>query len=93
MAWRTVRLLQTQSGASPRCCRVLRSSDKRSPSDFIPFSKNEQGAGFSAPRRVKTLLLFFFHRHGNVRICGKPNFVVLNAGDEAFVDEMMMILV
>lgn len=58
-----------------------------------PFSKTNRGLDFLPRRRVNTLLLFFFHRYGDVSICGEADLVALDAGNEALVDAMMMPLV
>jgi hypothetical protein len=33
------------------------------------------------------------HRHGNISVCGEPDFIAFDAGNKTFVDEMMMALV
>jgi len=51
------------------------------------------GAGFSAPLSRKTILLFFFHRHCDVSVCGEPDLVAFNTGNKTLVDEVVMALV
>jgi hypothetical protein len=51
------------------------------------------GRIFSPRCRVRTLSLFFLHRHCDVSICGEPDFVAFNTGNKTLVDEVMVALV